>query len=272
LVLHNAATGRWQSFDPHQTVFEDALESGYSTAIAGWFNPYCRILAVVSDHCFWSSHASAVGPGLYGDESIIENLFKPTRLVFGTALSYLFGHGPTDPDKRLGSQFHIDDYKEIYTAADRFLADPSADFIFLHIPVPHPVGIYDRKTSRLTDSGSFSYIDNLALADQYLAHLRIVLERRGEWDSTAILVMGDHSWRTNLLWRPNSSWTPEDEAANHGAAQFDDRPAYIVKLPGQQHTAHINDRFSAVRTRALLDGIMTDSIKTPEDLAAWVRK
>ena len=271
LALHNAVTNRWQPFDAHQTVFEDALDSGYSTAIDGWFNPYCRILAAVSDHCFWSSYVSFLGPALYVDGSVLGNFLKPAHLLFDTALSYLSGHGHTDPDKRLGAQLHIEDYKDISTAADRLLADSSTNFFFLHIPVPHPEGIYSRETSRMTDDGNSSYIDNLALADQYLAHLHFLLEQRSEWDSTTIVVMGDHSWRTTLFWQPSLVWTPEDEAASHGG-QFDDRPAYIVKLPNQQQGSRIDDRFDAVRTRALLDGIIADRIKTPEDLAAWVRQ
>jgi arylsulfatase A-like enzyme len=167
-------------------------------------------------------------------------------------------------------KFHQIDYRDLFTAADTLLTNPSASFTFLHMPVPHPPGIYDRKKAALT-TGSSSYIDNLALADQYLAHVRLVLEQRGEWDSTTIVVMGDHSWRTQLVWIKWDGWTREDQVASHGV-QFDDRPAYIVKLPNQQQPARIDDRFEAIRTRALFDGIMSNRIKTPEDLAAWVRK
>ena len=136
------------------------------------------------------------------------------------------------------------------------------------MPVPHPDGIYDRRTSTFTTAGNSSYIDNLALADQYLAHLRQTLEQRGEWDSSTIIVMGDHSSRTQLLWSSSPSWTPEDQAASHNG-QFDNRPAYIVKLSGQHQPAHIDSAFPTLRTRALFDGIMDNRITTPEDLASW---
>jgi hypothetical protein len=270
LVLHNAATNTWQPFDPHQTVLQDALDNGYSTAIAGWYNPYCRILASVSDRCFWTFYPFPA-PGLYADQPISRNLFGPARRYFFVALSLLPGYVHADSNRALRAQFHIDEQKEISAAASRFLADPSIDFLFLHLPVPHPEGIYDRKASRLTTSGDASYIDNLALADRYLAQLRHELEERGEWDSSAIVVMGDHSWRTQILWSKQDGWTSEDQAASHGV-QFDSRPAYIVKLPEQQKSARIDDRFDAVRTRVLLNGIMSDRIKTPEDLATWVRQ
>jgi Sulfatase len=270
LMMRIAATKHWQAFDSHQTVFEDALENGFSTAVAGWYNPYCRMLAPVSDHCFWSFHG-AVEPNFFANQSILENLFMPARRLLVAALNYLPRHVHADPDRKLGAQLHIEDYKEIFATADSFLADSSVDFLFLHLPVPHPEGIYDRKTAQMTISGNSSYVDNLALADRYLAHLRRVLEERGEWDSSAIVVMGDHSWRTSLAWIDKDVWTREDEIASHGG-QFDDRPAYIVKLPNQQKPVRIDDRFEAIRTRALLDGIIADRIKTPEDLAAWVRQ
>ncbi|HWW22507.1 MAG TPA: sulfatase-like hydrolase/transferase [Edaphobacter sp.] len=270
LMLHNTATKIWQSFDPHQTVLQDALDNGYSTAIAGWYNPYCRILASVTDRCFWTFYPFPA-PGLYADQPINSNLFGPARRYFFVALSLLPGYvHHADWNATLRAQFHIDEQEEVSAAASEFMADSSVDFLFLHLPVPHPEGIYNRKTSRTTTSGDSSYIDNLALADRYLAQLRLGLEQRGEWDSSAILVMGDHSWRTQILWSKQDGWTPEDQAASHGV-QFDDRPVYIVKLPNQQQGVRINDRFDAVRTRALLDGIMSNRIKTPEDLAAWVR-
>ena len=65
-------------------------------------------------------------------------------------------------------------------------------------------------------------------------------------------------------------WTAEDQLASQGG-QFDDRPAYIVKLPGQQVGATIDTRYDAIRTRALLDELLTDKLTTVAELEAWVR-
>jgi hypothetical protein len=269
LFQHNSESDAWTLFEPHQTVFQDALDAGYNTAVAGWFNPYCRILPQVLDECLWYSYDGLAG-GMVPDQPIAWN----TRQFALRRLDFLLSRlSPGDqPTQGLiqDAKFHQMDYRDLFTAADKFLTSSSANFVFLHMPVPHPPGIYDRKKVAFT-TGSTSYIDNLALADQYLAHVRLVLEQRGEWDSDTIVVMGDHSWRTQLLWAKKQNWTPEDQLASHGV-QFDDRPAYIVKLPNQQKPAHIDDRFEALRTRALLDGIITDRITTPEDLATWVRQ
>jgi hypothetical protein len=84
--------------------------------------------------------------------------------------------------------------------------------------------------------------------------------------------MGDHSWRTQSMWKGASSqWTSEDEAASEGG-QFDDRPAYIVKLPNQQSRAEVDVPFRAIRTRALFNELLNRRLVTPNDLAGWVSR
>jgi hypothetical protein len=95
-----------------------------------------------------------------------------------------------------------------------------------------------------------------------------LLKQRNEWDSSMILIMGDHSWRTRLLWAGSRIWTAEDQAASHGG-QFDDRPAYIVKMPQQKQPSRVETPFSAIRTRALLQGVLNEQIHSTEDLAAF---
>jgi hypothetical protein len=109
------------------------------------------------------------------------------------------------------------------------------------------------------------------LADAYLAHVRELLEQRGEWDSSAIVVMGDHSWRTEMIWMRTAYWTAEDQAASHGG-HFDDRPAYIVKLPHQSEAARVDAPFAATRTRALFDGILDGSIRSAAELSAFAEQ
>jgi hypothetical protein len=81
--------------------------------------------------------------------------------------------------------------------------------------------------------------------------------------------MGDHSWRTSLVWETFPGWTPEEQKASLG--QFDERPAYIVKLPGQTSGARIDTPFRAIETRALVDGLLAGTIGSAEELKAWAQ-
>ena len=269
LSLHNPVTGKWQLFDPHQNIFQDALNAGYSTAVAGWYNPYCRILPQVLDRCFWTLQLPYPG-GIVAGQSVTTNLWNQIAHRIDSISTLLPSRYKVSSGLALETKLHVADYVDLRNAADSMLNDPSADFVFLHMPIPHPHGIYDRHREALTTESS-SYIDNLALADKYLAHVRQLLEQRGEWDTSTIVIMGDHSWRTSFIWSKMEGWTPEDTAASHGA-QFDDRPAYLVKLPQQQQGSRMEAPFKAIHTRALLDALLAGQLRTTEDLESWAKK
>ncbi len=66
-------------------------------------------------------------------------------------------------------------------------------------------------------------------------------------------------------------WSTEDEAASHGG-KFDDRPAYIVKMPHQKLPSRVEMPFQAIRTRALLRGFLNSQIRSSEDLAVFAKQ
>ena len=261
--------GQTTSFNAHNNVFSDALLRGYHSGVTGWYNPYCRLLAGVLDRCIWSPHHDTLPGGFRTDAGIERNLAAPllSALRFaGRSLAPGFG---TLWNDRLAMDEHIEEFRDLDAGAQSMLSDPSLDFLFLHMAVPHPEGIYDRRQQRVVDTGKSSYIDNLALADRVLQEMMDGMQKRGEWDGAAVIVMGDHSWRTRDLWRQLPGWTSEDERASHGG-HFDERPAYLVKLPDQHAPAQVDTSFSALRTRSLLNGIFTGSIRSTADLRAWV--
>ena len=269
LSTHNPDSGIWQKFDQHRTVFQDALNAGYSTAVVGWYNPYCRLLPEVLDRCFWT-FKFPLANGMVPGHSVFANMQAPLLSATGSRTSLLTRFGRNPGNAALESELHQADYHAMFAAADRLLEDPATNFMLLHAPIPHPGGIYDRAKGTFTD-GRSTYIDNLALTDKYLAHIRSVLEQNGGWDSSAIIVMGDHSWRTKLIWAAAPDWTKEEEIAS-GGGQFDDRPAYIVKLPNQRKAARIDAPYAAIRTRSLFDAIFTGRLLTPDDLSKWARQ
>ena len=272
--LRSIPSGEWRSFDQHDTAFEDAVDAGYGTAVAGWFNPYCRLLPEVLDQCFWINRWP-ISNGMYIGDTVGANVLaplQPLRFMITTALPRFLQQSrsfQTDSIAQKNRRVHAMDYADIYAAAETILKDRNAGFVLLHLPIPHPFGIYDRKTGMITTSAS-TYVDNLALADRCLAGIRSTLERTGQWDSSTIVVMGDHSWRVTQLWKPASPWTKEDESASQGA-KYDPRPAYLVKLPGQTSGTTVDGAFHSVNTRKLLDGIMTKKITSPGALTTWAQ-
>lgn len=260
-ALHEPNTTQWHRFDQHDTVFQDALSAGYNTALSGWYNPYCRILPDVLNQCFWIFH-NETPHGNRTARNWLKAMTRPFQELTESAETHRLLH--ITPDLQL----HIADYQQLYTAGDQLLNDPAGKFIFLHMPIPHPEGIWNRATNQFA-TRPMSYIDNLALADKYIAHVEALLTANGQWDSATIVIMGDHSWRTSGMWTSSSVWTPEDQKASHGA-QFDDRPAYIIKFPNQKQGTRIDTPFPAVDTRLLIDSLLRQQLHSPSELATWV--
>jgi hypothetical protein len=284
LFLHNPEAQKstqnsgaaWREFDEHETVFQDALNLNYSTAVAGWFNPYCRILPDVLDRCFWSNDDAAKNT-IAPDLELGSNLISPLRRLAGSHLAArvrpLFSevripevptNGETDARR------HISDLIALEDAADRILDDRAVGFALIHLPVPHLGGIYDRSTGEFALKNS-DYLDNLALADKVLAHMRWKLEQSGQWDSSTIVVMGDHSWRTGLGARDSVEWTREEEEASQGG-RFDDRPFYLVKLAGERVGVRNDAAFDAVNTRKLFDVLLSQEVRSTDELTDWVNR
>jgi sulfatase-like protein len=270
LSIHDSASGEWRQFDQHATVFQDALDAGYKTAVVGWYIPYCRILPEVLDLCSWRFDAPARTGNMVPNGSVSWNMLQPYLSAFPMIDRFVSKrYGCPDFVDRI-AQLQISGYHALTADADRVIKDRSIDFILLHMPLPHPPGMYDRKRREYVTHGS-SYLDNLALADEYLAHVRSLLEMNQQWDSSTILIMGDHSWRTKLIWSASPTWTLEDEIASHGG-QFDDRPAYILKLPDQHTGNQIATPFAAVATRRLLNALINKKINSSTALSLWVSK
>ncbi|HEY4010210.1 MAG TPA: sulfatase-like hydrolase/transferase [Acidobacteriaceae bacterium] len=264
LSLHTPAG--WEPFEQYNSVFSDADSAGYRSAVVGWFNPYCRILSAVVSSCFWIGPSSL--DDLFPGQTIGANIIHPLIRVAKKILPFLHSTlGPT-PDELDEGNLHIRDFQVLDRAADAALADPRNTFLLIHMPVPHPIGIWDRHTHQFA-VGRSCYVDNLALADEYLAHVRHLLKGSHQWDSSTIVIMGDHSWRTRLLWLKVHAWSPDDQQASDGG-QYDPRPAYLVKLPNEHTYLDLNEPYSAVRTRALLDNLLLARFSTPGQLKEWV--
>ena len=263
LALRDPHTQLWRPFNPAQTVFADALHYGYSTSLVGWYNPYCRILPAVLDHCLWRFTPERAFY-MHARSSILRNTLRPLFLLLDVV--HYLRHGTPRFDRE--RKDHLRDFQELNQASTDALADPSATMLLIHMPVPHPPAFFDRRTGVFSTTGG-SYLDSLALADAWLAQLKGRLDRQNDgWNTSTVVVMGDHSWRTALIWGHSPFWTTEDQRASHNL-RFDDRPAYLVKLPGQALPNRIEQTFQATRTRALFNQIFAGSIKTPVDLATW---
>ena len=112
-----------------------------------------------------------------------------------------------------------------------------------------------------------SYLDNLTLADHYLGQLLQAVSSTNQAARTAVVLCSDHSWRVPM-WRNSAIWTKEDERASNGF--FDTRPVPMVHFPEQTRTISIDQPENSLVLHAMLQGMVSGKIASPEELAAWV--
>ena len=231
---------QWQPFDAHATLFADAQRLGWTTGVAGWYNPYCRILATTLNYCYWRM-GDGQSDGALPEHSVLQNALAPVveRMRGWT-------HKPN-----FAQQKHGEDLAAVMPQAEALLRDQEIGFVFIHLPVPHPPNVYDRRVAADTANGS--YIDNLAVADKALGQLMKAIDATPMAAKTTVIVCSDHSWRVPM-WKPTGVWTREDQAASHG--RFDTRPVLMIHTPGQQTSREVNGPFEELRLHAIIERLL----------------
>lgn len=216
----------WTQFDAPDSLFGQARRAGLTTSIVGWYVAYCPIFAQIATQCYWSNDdAQDRGPTNL-DASYAANVWVPLRVMMEQAFDPRL---EWDDESRWNAEGHMQSVKDVSRHALDTLTNTNADIIYLHLPTPHPVGFWNRRTHKFEPGGS--YLDGLDYSDRLLGQMLSILQAQPRWAATTLLVQGDHSWRT-WMWRPLPGWSAEDERISHGG-QWDPRPMLMIHAPGQ---------------------------------------
>jgi membrane-anchored protein YejM (alkaline phosphatase superfamily) len=146
-------------------------------------------------------------------------------------------------------QTHID----LEQHAIQLLQGDQADFIFLHLAVPHSPNIWSRANDDYTQSCDGSYLDSLALADREMGKILGMLQSSPRWKDTTLIVQGDHGWRIDL-WNWTSVWTEEDEAVSRGV--FDPRAALLIHQAGQTQPGTNSTAWPLLRVHDVVEQVL----------------
>jgi hypothetical protein len=215
LSYWDEAQRNWLAYDPNATLFGLARRSGWKSAVDGWYNPYCGILAPTLDFCYRDPGIVLVPIEEYGAS---EDL---SPLANAVAVPNEIQAALTGRTKNTAAE-HMRAYLNIMAHTQAIIDDSRLRFAFLHIPAPHPPGIYDRRSHSLRPGGN--YLDNLVLADDTLGVLMREIDASPSASQTTVIVSSDHSWRIPM-WRPAADWSAEEERASAGKFRRQTRPA-----------------------------------------------
>ena len=257
-------------------LFQQARRLGANTSLTGWDLPYCRMIGNSLVHCFdqtggrasfavqWEMQASEKSVGenvafeFWSQTQNLRDFFHPGSRAVSTDASDAF------VQRKQLQQFLI-----LRDHAYREISDPQMDFVFVHLPIPHPFAIYDRKLADFALNSHTSYLDNLALVDRTVGEVRRTLERVGLWESTILMVSSDHALRPRI-WQDHYDWTPEiaDLMKRGGSATV----PFMLKLTGHHPAAVYEPSVSNITAAQLSMAALSGNVTTPQQAVDWLMR
>ncbi len=256
----------WVDFASQPNIFRTARLAGFNTAVSGWHHPYCRILGNDLSDCAWDSGGM--------DTLFVERYLR--QQSFATKLLYLvkwqsravpFLVQPAHYIVPIFRQNNIEAAQYLLANAYRMLQNRSLNLVLIHLPTPHPPGIWDTAKATFT-TGDSSYIDNLQLTDELLGRIRRLLEQTGDWNRSAVIVSGDHPYRA-ALWMPLALFSDAEMVKETGMTGYPYVP-FLLKLPHQREGVHYNREFNSVLTPNLILQLLNGKLQTPQDAVNWL--
>ncbi|HVF51132.1 MAG TPA: sulfatase-like hydrolase/transferase [Pyrinomonadaceae bacterium] len=262
LRIRYQESGEVAEFTAEPNIFTRARDAGVRSALAGWYHPYCRLLGRSLLSCYTERADSLAKQKLTVAGSMLQQLGESV-----SPLPLVARFVPAN--ERLVRRTQSAEYSNLLEEAERLTSDARVRLVLIHLPVPHPPGIYDRTKQEFSDDAQRSYLDNLALADRALGTLRRALEDAGLWEETTLLVSSDHWWRVPNVWKKESAfWTREDAAAWSG--QTNHRIPFILKLAAHADAATYDAPFNTVLTQDLLLAVLRGELHDAPTVAAWL--
>ncbi len=256
LWYRDESSSRWLAYDSKATLFGLAQQMGWNTGVDGWYNPYCRVLAPVLNVCSWEPKTPPIElNGTSEDKSVLANAIALPMAFFTVQADHRTAEG----------EAQIEAYRNILAHTQALIEDNQVQFVFLHLPVPHPPGIYDRQRHVLRPGGT--YLDNLVLADDTLGALLQEIDATQSASRTTVIVSSDHSWRIPI-WRNADFWSTEEERASGG--RFDDRPVLLIHFPGQNSGNDVDSALPEMLEHEIVAGMLRGKINNSADLTAFL--
>jgi hypothetical protein len=228
------------------TIVSEARRAGFNTAIAGWNFPYCHLFNGAVSECDWWPRAM---PSNSTGDTLFQKMVGQLESLVETESYSFFGQS-------LKMRHSAKIYAEYLAFAKSVVADPALGVVFMHVPVPHPPHSYNRVTGRFdgVNRPRPGYANSLALLDRTVQALREEMEQAGTWGNTAVLLSSDHPFRQ----------------ARRVDGKTDPRVPFLLRMPGPQEGRVYTAAFNTIISGELLMSVLRGTIRTNEDVAAWI--
>ncbi|MDQ2712395.1 MAG: hypothetical protein M3Y24_09245 [Acidobacteriota bacterium] len=270
LLIKERDSTRLVPFDSQEDVFEKARAAGFNTGVSGWYFPYCRMVGHTVSECAWALGGFELGfvhTALTGRPIYQQGWYLAKWQL--NVLPHLTRPLSEKPEQdQIFRQGNIHTLQIVLQNALRMLEDHNLNLVFIHLPIPHPPGIWDPTKGAFTTANA-NYLDNLELADKVLGQIRHTLEDVGDWERSTILISSDHPFRSEAWTGPSGRF--EDSEMNRVSREewFPFIP-FLLNLPYQHQHVTYKGSFNSVLTGDLVLSILKRQLTKPEDVVNWL--
>jgi hypothetical protein len=262
MLLNDEGADKALPFSSQSNIFCEARASGFNTALAGWCIPFQRMIG---------KNLNSASDQEVGTFNLPKNMLLHLQ---GPLVDIHLAPIAKSLDK-LETKWERQEHEAIYrkVMADGKSAALNADYglVFLHLPIPHPPGIYHRATGKFDLQGESNYLDSLALADISLGELRRAMEDAGIWDSTILIISSDHWWRP-YIWKYTQQWAQGDNDLVETETNVNHRVPFLVKMANQKTNLNYEPAFNTVLTKDLILSILRGDTRSVEEVKNWLEQ
>ena len=278
IILAVSGDRKEYSFRDTPNTIDWANEVGVPVTLVGWTHPYCRIFGDKLAQCAWYEN-----PHMSSSQSWAVALSELSFPRAAMAQMWQEGKGiSADPCEGSGignlTMVGFEDYRAmLHRIVDQqrkkvrgFLRSGVRGLRILHLATPHPPGFPSgrERASVADDAPGATFAANYATADAFFGEIRSVLEQRGEWDSSLVILTSDHGLRG--FWELTGCLGEEDL----GMLRHRDEKSVplMVKWPGGSAPATVEEPVSTLMLAPMVRAYLRGEMTTPGEFASWVQQ
>jgi hypothetical protein len=257
------------SWSKTSNLFTRARKRGLNVSVVGFYHPYCELFSKLISECtvadFFTRWDRRNFSETLGDQWAEWITRIPVLAAPWNALS--LPHWGSARKVTFLKETLLELHETLMRGVRQTLDRQDLQLQLIHLAVPHPPGIYDRRENKISLAADANYIDNLELADRVLGQIRADAEKAGIWEDTTWILTSDHWWKSEF-WKTQPGWTEEEESLATG--ETDQRVPFFVKIAGATDTVEYPAPLEIVIIPRLIEALWDGSIKSHQELSRWL--
>ncbi|MEN6533534.1 MAG: alkaline phosphatase family protein [Bryobacteraceae bacterium] len=277
LMLQFVGDDKYNPWTAQQTLLHEAAGLHRTTAVLGYYHPYCRLFGGQVSECevlpdpergelqkWWSTLLSVP---LYRAAFMQASLSLPLPRTEVRYDGVKFRAWTTWVQDHVTKR-HTECASQARNSLLQMVSDRKLDFVVAHLPFPHPPGLRHYPEPDGTAIDDPGYSDNLLAADHLLGETIALLRSMGRWDETTLIVTSDHSVRD--FWLKHEFLDPSLREAIE--KRREPTVPLLVKLPHQTEGMQFEKPFNAVLVHGIVRAALRGELTSPEQIAEYLDK